>query len=199
MESRIANNPKSFWIFFNAKRRTNGIPKSMIHGQLSAYDEQEVANLFGRYFSSVYNDDIEPEVSSDVFNNIREVVNIGTMHLEVSEVLEALSDLDSNKGPGPDLLPPSFFRNCSNSLAYALTTIFNQSLSEGVFLVEWKHANISPIFKSGRKDLVENYRPIVKLSVIPKLLDSESTPLCSTQKSHCYNSTRILSWKIDCH
>lgn len=60
MESHITNNPKSFWLFFNAKKTSNGIPKSMIHGQLSANEEQDVANLFAMYFLSIYEDSTTP-------------------------------------------------------------------------------------------------------------------------------------------
>lgn len=171
MESHITNNPKSFWLFFNAKKTSNGIPKSMIHGQLSANEEQDVANLFAMYFSSIYEDSTTPDDSSRFLDGIHDIVDIGAIHLEVSEVFEAINGLDVTKGPGYDLIPPTFIRNCAYSLSHVLTTIFNQSLAEGTFLAEWKTAYISPIFKSGRKDMVENYRPIVKLSVIPKLLD----------------------------
>ena len=39
------------------------------------------------------------------------------------------------------------------------------------FLADWKPANIVPIFKKGKRDFVENYRPISLLPVISKVLE----------------------------
>ena len=49
--------------------------------------------------------------------------------------------------------------------------LFNKSLRLGIFPGDWKLANIVPIFKKGKRDLVENYRPISLLPVISKILE----------------------------
>ena len=40
-----------------------------------------------------------------------------------------------------------------------------------MFPDDWKKANIVPVFKSGEKDHVENYRPISLLSIISKVME----------------------------
>ena len=40
-----------------------------------------------------------------------------------------------------------------------------------IFPADWKPANIVPIFKKGKRDFVENYRPISLLPVISKVLE----------------------------
>jgi hypothetical protein len=52
-----------------------------------------------------------------------------------------------------------------------LSKIFNKSLSSGVFPDELKDAKITPIFKSGMRSEVNNYRPISVLSVIAKVFE----------------------------
>ena len=46
-----------------------------------------------------------------------------------------------------------------------MTHLVNTSILKGIFPDELKIAKLIPIFKSGNKDLIENYRPISILSV----------------------------------
>lgn len=50
--------------------------------------------------------------------------------------------------------------------------IYNKSLSESLFLDIWKVSSVSPIFKSGDKSNVSNYRPIFNICHIAKLFES---------------------------
>ena len=49
--------------------------------------------------------------------------------------------------------------------------MFNLSLEEGIVPLEWKEANIIPLFKKGSRNKSENYRPVSLTSVICKLLE----------------------------
>jgi hypothetical protein len=49
--------------------------------------------------------------------------------------------------------------------------IFNTSLTHGIFPDDLKTARISPIHKSGDKNIRSNYRPISVLSIIAKLFE----------------------------
>ena len=50
-------------------------------------------------------------------------------------------------------------------------TVFNLSLEEGIVSLEWKEANIIPLFKKGSRNKSENYRPVSLTSVVCKLLE----------------------------
>ena len=47
----------------------------------------------------------------------------------------------------------------------------NKSILSGGFPCSWKEAKVKPLFKSGAKDEVNNYRPISILPTISKLLE----------------------------
>jgi hypothetical protein len=53
----------------------------------------------------------------------------GSLHFMVLEVLNALLDLDSNKGPGPDGVPPLILKGCTSSFVLPLCLLFNRSLA----------------------------------------------------------------------
>ena len=56
-------------------------------------------------------------------------------------------------------------------IAPILTEIFNQSLCEGIVPSDWRNADVAPVFKKGRKDLPENYRPVSLTCVCCKILE----------------------------
>ena len=51
--------------------------------------------------------------------------------------------------------------------------MINLSFSLSYVPPEWKQSRIIPIFKSGQKDLVSNYRPVALLSTFSKILEKE--------------------------
>ena len=96
-----------------------------------------------------------------------------TLHeqeIPVEMVLTSIKQLDINKATGSDEIPMRLPKETANQIAPSLTMLFNKSLRLGIFPEEWKLANIVPIFKKGKRDFVENYRPIFLLPVISKVL-----------------------------
>ena len=58
-----------------------------------------------------------------------------------------------------------------NVLTPSITYIINRSIESGVFPCIWKNAKVNPIFKSGDKDNVNNYRPISILPTLSKIIE----------------------------
>ena len=48
---------------------------------------------------------------------------------------------------------------------------FNQSISQGKLPEDWKSARVTPLFKQGDRDDVNNYRPISVIPVVVKVFE----------------------------
>ena len=61
------------------------------------------------------------------------------------------------------------------STNYACLTVigwFAESLSSGVVPLDWKLANISPIYKKGSRSMAGNYRRVSLTCLVSKLMES---------------------------
>ena len=84
----------------------------------------------------------------------------------VAKKIKATKD---NKLPGVNGIPPKLLMETVEQISIPLGRVFNLSLKEGMVPVEWKEANIIPLFKRGPRNKSENYRPVSLTSVIFKL------------------------------
>lgn len=74
---------------------------------------------------------------------------------------------------GLDKVPAKILKLSSDIIAQSLIAVFNLSLGTGIYIDEWKHARVTPIFKSDNRRKCENYRPISILPIISKVFEKE--------------------------
>ena len=72
---------------------------------------------------------------------------------------------------GPDGISSKVLQLSANFISGPLAHIVNQSFSTGVFPVGFKTAKVVPIFKNGKSDDVQNYRPISLLNNLSKIFE----------------------------
>ena len=92
--------------------------------------------------------------------------------IEKEVVLRLLKELKVDKAMGPDGLSPRTLWETREYIVDALTKIFNESLQQGILPTDWKKAIVVPIFKKGRRDRPENYRPVSLTCVLCKVMET---------------------------
>ena len=75
------------------------------------------------------------------------------------------------KATGLDKIPCKLLKIAADIVASSLTSIFNQSISVGIFPIDWKLARVSPVFKKGKKSDLNNYRPISVIPIVAKIFE----------------------------
>ena len=190
IENRLDYDIKSFWKYTNSARGTNCLPNVMNYENTYAENGTEIVNCFAKFFESVYkneNDNIGEIDDCNVYEDVNSQINIPHMEITQRDIFSFIGKLDSNMGPGPDGIPPLFLKNCKTNLTPILQHLFSRSLTEGLFPATWKRSFITPIYKSGNRSDVKNYRPISKLSTIPKLFEAIITDKLSVSLQSILN------------
>ena len=89
-----------------------------------------------------------------------------------AELYSILTQLDPNKATGIDNIGPKILKYCAFALTRPLCHLFNLSLASSVIPQQWKVHIVVPVYKSGDRSLVKNYRPISLLCNTSKILES---------------------------
>lgn len=164
----IKDNPKRFWSYIKRLNQEHpGVADFEVGGNVIS-DGRLKSEILNNQFSSVFTkENLEniPEVGCDP------KPSLGPLIISTFGVFKQLSSLNPNKACGPDEIPPWFLKKYASQIAPMLTDIFQDSINSGVVPHRWKQANVSAVFKKGKKSDPSNYRPISLTCVASKILE----------------------------
>ena len=111
--------------------------------------------------------------SSKSFESYIDKINtqLPNKHLTVTESEEAFKSLKRNKASGYDDVNPNILIDVFEWIRAPVFDICRSSLQNSIFPDSLKLAKVFPIFKTGDKTTMGNYRPISILPVVSKLLE----------------------------
>ena len=143
-------------------------------------DKSEIANSFNNHFINIGRK-IQRSVAPPVDDYQNE--NQGKLHfpkcasnfrfnaVNEQQVLNVINDLKEKKACGPDSIPVILWKIIAEYILKPFTYIINLSFKQGISPSEWKKSRVIPVFKSGNKSDMNNYRPISILSVAAKIVE----------------------------
>ena len=134
-------------------------------------DKQEVACVLNKQFHSVFTSDTNkalpeqtPLTATDKQPTLDNAFSYHNVHRQ-------LSTLNKHKSQGPDSIHSHVVKECADVFATILSLFFTKSYTESSIPAAWRDANISPIYKKGKRTEPSNYRPISLTSVLCKVME----------------------------
>ena len=136
----------------------------MCYGELKAANDIDKANLFNKYF---YSQEQDNDYSCPSHYNH----SLHNIEISITEVYDILSILDVTKAASIDGISLRILRFCASSLLILICQLFTSSIITGYIPNQWCIHCIIPIYKSGDKSSVNNYRSISLLFILSKVLE----------------------------
>ena len=167
---KIKEAPKAFWAYVNTKvkNQTEIETLTSVNGDIAETDVEK-AEMLNNFFASVFTHEdftdaptLDVDWSGETLEDI-----VFTAH----EVTEKLKELNPGKSVGPDNLHPALLKELASDISEIITCLFRKSMDEGKLPKVWKRGNVTPIFKKGKRQDPENYRPISLTSVLSKVME----------------------------
>ena len=91
-----------------------------------------------------------------ICNTVPNISVISDVYISPDLVKHKFDKLKPSSSEGPDGITSRFLKDFSIVLADPLSIIYKKSVSTGEVPVDWKLANVTPIFKKGSKSRPDN-------------------------------------------
>ena len=142
-----------------------------IDGALT-HDKQTVANAFGDYFINIPQNVVSQIPHSDIDGLSHIPRSLTSLYFNPATVNEISNIIKNIKGSNSEediaIKVLKFGVHC---FAPLICTLFNKCFQDGTYPNILKDARVVPVFKSGSKTLISNYRPISILLNINKIFE----------------------------
>lgn len=172
--NNLKSNSKKLWAEMNklvGRKRVNDTLKLVINGvSLSSLD---MCNIFNQHFCSIAIDisNSIPNVTLPLEIYSNPVTNSFVFYeISYSELYEVITNF-KNKKFHKNEIQPEHLMSIIDQICPILCRIFNHCFHNFIFPDCLKIARVVPIFKSGSRNVLNNYRPISNSNIFNKIFE----------------------------
>lgn len=147
------------------------IPPSVHLNSSSASSDSGKASLFNQYFNSTFSKPKPFPSPGYTDQPTSSSATLCQIEFSESDVYKALASLDQHKAKGIDGISPKTLARCAPALSEPVYYLFSLCTHHQSLPEEWRIHLITPVFKSGDRSSVTNYRPISLLCILSKVFE----------------------------
>ena len=183
---QLTSNPKLFWKYVGGRLAEDSAIKHVCVDNVDIVSSKEIADAFNDHFSSIFSSAAPVQLAvlshqPNLCSRIKTVPSeqlindnvpcIKFVSISIADVKRVIRSLPDKKSNDVDGLSYFVIKKGIDALLVPLCNLFNRSLSRAEVPMSWKTAVVTPIFKSGSKQDVKNYRPISVTSCVSRILE----------------------------
>lgn len=171
---KAGKNSKLVWKFIKTNTLRYKNPEPPLDLLSTGINPLEATNKVNYFFANVGKNLAEKSLISSSGPSQNSATTLNSFVLldtDVNEVVTIINGLKDVCATGWDDIPNNILKRFKLLLAPPLTHIFQLCLANGIFPKLLKKSVVTPIFKAGEKNCVNNYRPISVLTGLSKILE----------------------------
>ena len=186
--TKFNNNAKKQWKLMNEiinRRKTNSKITKLKINDKDISNSTQISNHFNKYFCNIASKlKGELQLDTNISHNDNPLCYLkvcrctanctctrSSIFLEPcteAEIINIISELNNSSTAD---FSTKALKSIKNIISPTIKNLVNASLEQGIFPSALKIAKVIPIFKSGKRNDVSNYRPISLLSVFSKIYE----------------------------
>ena len=174
-------NIKETWAILNTvlgkQRKSVNYPTHLMQRDIHITSKENMANEFNTFFTNVgpnlANDITEPDENISIYDYLGESIeqSLFIRPVDEDEVISTVTGCTKKRSSDFEDISMDTVAKVVSVICKPLAHICNISFRTGVFPSRMKIAKVIPMFKSGTKTDVTNYRPISLLPQFSKILE----------------------------
>ena len=137
-------------------------------------DKAKIADAFNNHFVSIGEkiaNSIEGCNESPIANIQRVPTKFEFQQITAAQITKVVQRLVNGKATGIHNIPNKVLKDSKHLIAPVLMDIFNLSISTKIFPDDLKVLKVVPVYKSGERENLNNYRPIAVLPTIARVFE----------------------------
>ena len=137
-------------------------------------DKAKITDVFNNHFVSIGEkiaNSIEGCDESPIANIQRVPTKIEFQQITAAQIIKVVQRLVNGKATGIHYIPNKVSKDSIHLIAPVLMDILNLSISTKIFPDDLKVLEVVPVYKSGERENLNNYRPIAVLPTIARVFE----------------------------
>nr|CAI5832635.1 unnamed protein product [Callosobruchus analis] len=171
------DSPRKLWNCIknlcNENKDKNTINHIMTASGTIENDKNSISNMFVDYYSNV-GSKLASKFSRNnnyKFFSPRSLKSFFIEDTDPKEVEFIISNLKTHKSPGTDGITTEVLKTIVTIVSTPITYLVNKIFQSGIYPSTFKIGVIKPIYRSGKKTEMTNYRPITLISSLAKVFE----------------------------
>ncbi len=168
LEPALDKNSRNFYKFIKSRKKDTFGVSTLKHQGKVGNDNSTKAEILNEQFCSVFTHEDTSSLPQMPTSPHPDMPRINITSHGVEKILKRIN---VSKATGPDGVPGRLLKEVAGEIAPVLASLFQQALDTSQNPLDWKKANVMPVFKKGNRAKPENYRPVSLTAICSKLLE----------------------------